>query len=113
MEEVKSCKKRPKGMTVHQWCDQNGIKYATYYQHYLKVKDICVDYLEMSTPAVTPITNITPINNQNTFVEIKESVVKEHASTISISCGKAKIELSEDISETFLIKLLGVLSHVE
>ena len=98
-------------MSVDQWCNLHGIKYSTYYQRYLKVKDLYVEQMEtqlpLATNAVIPLLAAEPA-----FVELKP-LQDLSSESIFISCGKAKIELHEDISESFLIKLFGALSHVE
>lgn len=103
IQEVQSCCNRPAEMTVQDWCDEHGIKSSTYYQHYLKVKDLCVEQMK---------TQLTVVEPQSTFVELKEPVSTPN-NTISISCGNVRIELKEDVSESFLIKVFGALSHVE
>lgn len=113
IQEVQGCKNRPNGMSVDQWCSLNGIKYSTYYQHYLKVKDLCVEQMETQLPAVTATNEVIPlVANEPAFVELKP-LQDSSSESILISCGKAKIELHEDVSEAFLIKLFGALSHVE
>lgn len=53
-----------------------------------------------ATNAVIPLLATEPA-----FVELK-SLQNTSAESILISCGKAKIELHEDVSKTFLIKFL-------
>lgn len=40
MREVTECRNRSNGMSVMEWCSSYGIKYSTYYHHYLKIKDL-------------------------------------------------------------------------
>lgn len=113
IQEVQDCKNRPKGMSVDQWCNLHGIKYSTYYQHYLKVKDLCVEQMEAQLPTVAATNEvISLVAAEPAFVELKP-LQDSSSESILISCGKAKIELHEDVSEAFLIKLFGALSHVE
>jgi hypothetical protein len=113
IQEVQDCKNRPEGMSVVQWCNLHGIKYSTYYQHYLKVKDLCVEQMEAQLKTVATTNAVIPlVAAEPAFVELKP-LLDSASEPIFISCGKAKIELHEDISESFLIKLFGALSHVE
>lgn len=113
IQEVQDCNNRPEGMSVGQWCNLHGIKYSTYYQHYLKVRDLCVEQMEAQLPAVAATNEVIPlVAAKPAFVELKPPQ-DSSSESILISCGKAKIELHEDVSEAFLIKLFGALSHVE
>lgn len=40
------------GMTVQQWCSENGINPKTYYYHLRKIREKCV----ASAPAIVPLT---------------------------------------------------------
>ncbi len=113
IQEVQDCKNRPNGMSVGQWCSLHGIKYSTHYQHYLKVMDLCVEQMETQLSTVTATNEVIPlVAAEPAFVELKP-LQDSSSEPILILCGKAKIELHEDVSEAFLIKLFGALSHVE
>ena len=40
------------GMTVRQWCAENGIKPATYYYHLRLLRELCIEKM----PAIVPLT---------------------------------------------------------
>ncbi|MBQ6462193.1 MAG: hypothetical protein IJJ59_02575 [Pseudobutyrivibrio sp.] len=117
-EEVKACESRPVGMSVARWCRENGIKQPTYYDHLHKVKELCIDIYannsfeeSSSTPVVASTTDISVVPAPS-FVELPLPAEKTVASRqITIHLGKAEIEVSEDISDDFLRRLLGVVSH--
>lgn len=114
IKEVQDCHNRPSDMSVEEWCEANGLKYSTYYRHHLMVKEMCLEHMETQLPAVSQTNGVVSYDKPaNTFVELKAPVVPASSDSISISCGKAKIELSENVSEAFLIKLFGALGHVE
>lgn len=101
-------------MSVEEWCKANGLKYSTYYRHHLLVKEMCLEHMETQLPAVSQTNGAASYYKPaNTFVELKTPIVPASNDSISISCGKANIELNENVSEAFLIKLLGALNHVE
>ena len=56
------------------------------------------------------------IISETTFVEISPAITEPKPVTYgvaSIICGNARIEISEDISEEFLLKLIGAISHAQ
>ena len=40
------------GLTVHKWCEENGVKVKTYYYHLRKVREKCIE----TAPAIVPLT---------------------------------------------------------
>lgn len=59
IERIKHC--RASGLTVHQWCQQNGLNIKTYYYWMRKIKREAFEALQ--EPAVLPAT-------KNIFTEI-------------------------------------------
>ena len=117
-EEVKACESRPVGMSVARWCRENGIKQPTYYDHLHKVKELCIDMYannsfeeSSNTPVVASTTDVSLVH-ATPFVELPLPAEKTATShQIAIRFGKAKIEISEDISDDFLMRLLGAVGH--
>ena len=113
-EEVQAYKARPEGMSSVAWCEANGIKPATFYCRLRKIQQLYVDSLEQtsSVKSVEPPTVVEP-----TFVELAPAPSSKTVSTssgvASILCGSTLIEISEDISEQFLLKLIEVASHAK
>ena len=110
IEEVKDFNSRPKDMTVRKWCALHDIKPPTFYDHLRRVQDFYAGQI-----TVVGTSNV-PAVSEPTFVEIPqvlpESKPVAHGVT-SIICGNARIELSEDISEALLLKLIGAISHAQ
>ena len=46
--QIHECKQRPKGMTVGQWCNQNGVTRDNYYYHLTAVRKACLDMLPVA-----------------------------------------------------------------
>lgn len=118
-EEVKECENRPANVSIRNWCEQKGIKPPTYYAHLHKVKELCLDlYVDSDSDsinsAVYPIKEDLNVPSKPMFVELPMPTTKAvNVSTIpavTISVGKSKIEISEDISDDFLKRLLGALN---
>ena len=55
-QQIQACNNRPQGMSVDDWCLENGIKRANYYWRLRKVRE-----------ALLSVADSTP-----TFVELKE-----------------------------------------
>lgn len=56
-EQIKACQNRPAGMSVNDWCIQNGITKANYYYRLRRVRKACLQAVpeEMLTGAVVPV----------------------------------------------------------
>ncbi len=110
IEEVKDFNSRPKDMTVREWCALHDIKPPTFYDHLRRVQDF---YAGQITADDTP--NVPAVSEPN-FVELPPALPELKPVThgvASIICGNARIEISEDISEAFLLKLIGAISHAQ
>ena len=113
--EVQEYNSRPEGMSVKDWCSLKGIKPPTFYDHLRKVQEIYVDELQQSTnPQMFELQQ--PQLPVQSFVELPEPVTAPKPvahGVASIIYGNARIEISEDISEAFLLKLIGAISHAQ
>ena len=72
------------GMTVQEWCDENGISPKTYYYHLRKVREQCI----ASSPAIVPLT------------------VPKQTGDIQINKNGLQITLPADISSEILVALV-------
>ena len=111
---IGQCLKRPEGMTVKQWLDENNICEQTYY-HWLKrirqetyelattsANTACVNtmhgevaFAELSLPAINPVSP-----GENGF-----------RPDITIQTGSVLIGVSNTVSDALLDKLFEVISH--
>ena len=106
-EQIRECNNRPQGMTVDDWCLQNGITRANYYWRLRKVREALLTVAETTTNA--------------TFVELKEPEVdpvpvkpKEDSSpkiVAIIRTNQCSIEITDQASSTFLNHLIGAMNH--
>lgn len=71
-EQIRECNNRPQGMTVGDWCLENGITKANYYWRLRKVREALLTvaettsnstFVELKEPEVTFI----PIKQEETF----------------------------------------------
>ena len=72
------------GMTVQEWCAENGISPKTYYYHLRKVREQCI----ASAPAIVPLT------------------MPEQTGDIRINKNGLQITLPADISSETLVALV-------
>lgn len=111
IEEVKACEARPEGMSVKRWCREYGIKEPTYYGHLHKVKEYVLD--AASNPM--PVNALMASDSQPptpVFVELPVSKPAEKSRhSVILTFGKATVEVSEEISDGFLIRLFKAASH--
>ena len=104
-EQIRECNNRPQGMTVDDWCLQNGIKRTNYYWRLRKVREALLTAAETTTNA--------------TFVELKEPEVvpvktKEDSTpkiVAIVRTNQCSIEITDQASSTFLNHLIGAMNH--
>lgn len=102
--QIQEC--RASGLTTQKWCDQNGITTANYYY---RLREVRKAYLASLDSDQTEVENAQP-----TFVELNEPVaVSQPSSSVKIQIGQAVLSLDESISDSFLSRLLGAVSHVK
>lgn len=104
--EVQEYNSRPEGMTVREWCSLKGIKVPTFYDHLHKVQEYYMDELQQ-TNSQELIKQQQPQLPVQTLVELPSPAEMPKPAThgvASIIYGNARIEISEDISEEFLLK---------
>lgn len=110
---VNQCQNRPADMSVKQWLAENDIKEKAYYYWLRKFRKEA--YNQMQLPAVSTKADVT-------FTEISMPVVAASTETITatashgsavavIKCSGLTIELSNDISEGLLSRLLQEVTH--
>ena len=110
VEEVKDFNSRPKDMTVREWCAIHDIKPPTFYDHMRRVQDYFAGQLQSIDESNQMVVS------EPTFVELPPVITEPTPVThgvASIICGNARIEISEEISEAFLLKLIGAISHAQ
>ena len=76
------------GMTIQQWCEENGVNIKTYYYRLRKVREQCVDV----APAIVPL-----------------SVPSQQGSDIIIKKGDLQISLPPNIPQDTLIEVVCAL----
>ena len=111
--QVEEFNARPEGMSMTAWCKQQGIAVSTFITRLHKVQDRYLEQTSNNLP-LPVASNEKGTVPSTTFVELPViSKVESTSSVAVITCGKARIEITEDVSETFLLKLIGAVCHAQ
>lgn len=112
MNIISQCMQRSEGMTVKQWCDENGICEQTYYVWLKKIRQ---EAYSLATAPKTIPTTVT--SDEITFAEVK---IPTHSNKViddpfrpdmTIRKGSTVIGISNSISDSLLAKVLEVIVH--
>ncbi|MGN0514317.1 MAG: IS66 family insertion sequence element accessory protein TnpB [Lachnospiraceae bacterium] len=108
---VNQCKEWPADFSAKQWLADNGIKEKAYYYWLRKFRKEAYD--QMQVPAVDRPAEISfaevpiPMGNPS-----KSMPCTLHSNPVAvIRCGNISIEISNDISESILNRLLQEVAH--
>ena len=99
-EQIRECQSRPAGMTIREWCKNNGITKDGYYYHLKIVRRDCID--QVSKPIV-PVP-VSTLKTNTSSVETQHMSVKQDA-CMSISTGNTTILVAGN-TPTELLKTL-------
>ncbi|MBQ7614372.1 MAG: helix-turn-helix domain-containing protein [Butyrivibrio sp.] len=113
LEIVRQCLSRPEGMSAKDWLDQNGVNRKTYYYWLRKFRKEA--YAEL------PPAGKEQASTELSFAEIQLpapirsdqslEVQRNLASVAVIKCNGITLEVSNEISESLLHKLIMEVSH--
>ncbi|MCQ2602138.1 MAG: IS66 family insertion sequence element accessory protein TnpB [Treponema sp.] len=116
LDIIKQCQRRPQNITAKQWLSENDIDEKRYYYWLRKFRKEAYDQLQL--PAVS-----SSVSNDVSFAEISYSAdtpsfqcttEQDHNSSkpvAVIKCNSFSIELSNEISESLLSRLLQEVNH--
>jgi len=119
IQEVKECQSRPKGMTVAQWCDLNGVKRDNYYYHlevvrkaYLTRQNVekieKVEETSVNKETKLPVNQVVPVNP----IMLREDKVGSDA-TIELICNGISIKVTDKTTPELLRLALEVCAGVK
>ena len=106
VQEIKDCNSRPKGMTVDAWCQEHGLNRHTYYWHLKEVRAAYINAAEEKH--LIPSEDSKPC-----FVEVPQRHEKISQTKVVIAIGAASLEISDEISDEFLIRIFKAVSNVK
>lgn len=111
---IEACGQRPAGQSAKNWMDENGICEQSYYHWQRKFRQAAYDQMKVDSDTVPAVTEKTELS----FVEIPyASSLKKNEPLISdrpvavISTSALKIEITNDISDSLLSRLLREVTH--
>ena len=109
---VEECNNRQQGVTVKQWLHDNDINEKVYYYWLRRVRQAAYD--QMKAEQTGELTFVP--NNKVSYAEItltgNASSRTLNAPAAVISAGNISIDISEQASEEFLIRLMRAMKHV-
>lgn len=105
-QQIQECNNRPQGMTVDDWCLENGITRANYYWRFRKVREALLSVAD-STPTFVELKEPEPVPS------VSEPVNKENPSGVVAIIKKSSysIEITNQASVSFLQNLLEAMNH--
>ena len=111
---VESCKNRPIGMSVDEWCQENSITKANYYYRMTQVRKACLDSLpkENVEQTVVPVPKELMIPEEESCEQVPTQPNAEDA-FLELTFHGATIRVTDQTSKNLLAKVLEVLTHVE
>ena len=110
-EIVEACNNRPAGLSARAWLEENGIKVKTYYYWLRRIRREAYEQIKSDNPS-----GLTLSTNRNvSYAEItltgNTSPGQSMHPVAVISSGNLSIDISENASEEFLIKLMRAMKY--
>ena len=106
--QIKACQERPEGMSVAEWCSNNGITKANYYYRLRCARKACLESLPQE---ITPqVVKVPPAMLHSDPAHEKTAV---HSDGLEIFLKGFSIRVTESTSMYLLSQVLGVIRHVE
>ena len=104
-EQIRDCNNRPEGMSVKEWCSQQGITKANYYYRLRQVRKVCLETVpkEQLPQSIVPV----PQEIMGTAPEVPS------VSELEISVNGVCIHVTENTTPELLTMVLEVASYVK
>ena len=112
--EVQECMNRPKDMTVDEWCEQHNIKKANYYRRLKRVRQACLEQVEITSgsfvelPAPAPAPPALP----SAPVPATTNNASTTAAVLHVT-GGISIEIKDNATAGFIKNLIGAFAGAE
>ena len=104
-EQIRDCNNRPEGMSVKEWCSQQGITKANYYYRLRQVRKACLETIpeELLPQSIVPV----PHEIMGAAPEVPS------ASELEFSVNGFYIHVTENTTPELLTMVLEVASHAK
>ena len=104
--QIQECKNRPVGMTVKEWCSQQGISKANYYYRLRRLRQTCLDI----SPKDDTIRQVVPVSRAIPATVIPESTSRQG---VTLNKNGVEIQVSSETDMQLLSKVLQVIAYAE
>lgn len=110
--QIQDCQNRPTGMSIDEWCEQNGIKKSLYYYRLRRLRKSCLDVAKNNAEPefvelpVASLIEKTPVQQPELPLTPKVAAVLRNNSGLSL-------EIMDNAPASFLHLLIGAIQHVE
>ena len=101
-DQIRDCRNRPEGVSVVQWCSQNGITKANYYYRLRRVRKACLEDL----PSEAPPQPVVPVPAG--LLNSREEPTDAQGHGLDISVKGFSIHVTEQSSMKLLAEVLEV-----
>lgn len=113
---IKSCSQRPIGQTAKSWMDENGIREQSYYYWQRKFRTQAYERLQDGKPSFPAVPEKTDISfAEMPYPQLQQTEIKTdhdgNAPVAVLRCHSIRIEITNEISDAVLARLLRELSH--
>ena len=113
-EIVRKCHERPDNQTAKEWLAANGINEKQYYYWQRRLRNMAAGTTNKSLPMSRPTGEVSFIEMpvpRELPVECPQKAMTSSGPAAVIRTGKLEIELSNDISDKLLSKILKVAAY--
>ena len=104
-EQIHACRNRPAGMSVEEWCGEQGITKATYYYRLRRVREACLDGLRPGE--MVPVSRELMASCQG-----KEKEPSPQGG-LDLEWNQYTIHVTVDTDPSLLASVLRVIRHAE
>ena len=104
-EQIHACRNRPAGMSVEEWCGEQGITKATYYYRLRCVREACLE--ELRPGEMVPVSRALMAACQE---KEKES---SQQGGLDLEWNQYTIHVTVDTDPSLLASVLRVIRHAE
>lgn len=108
--EIQDCRNRPRDMTIEEWCEQHNIKRASYYWRLKRVRQACLEQMEVPTANFVEL----PVPVQATMPSSLNPAITSNTSSAAAVLHTASgifIEIREGASAGFIKTLIGAVTN--
>ena len=108
---VEECNNRPQGVTVKQWVADNGINEKVYYYWLRRVRQAAYDQMKSEHSGELAVTSDRRVSYAEITLTGNTGSGQSMHPVAVLSAGNISIDISEQASEEFLIKLMRAMKY--